>query len=75
MKLAVYIALTPYNLKLEVNTNTIYSMSGSVHKDNLTSGEIAFIFKGNNINHAPDRARITCLMFKYGVMKVRVGYL
>ena len=38
-------------MKVEVNTNTIYSIPGSVHKDNLTSGQIAFIFKGNITNH------------------------
>ena len=49
-------------------------MSGSVHKDNLTFGEIAFIFKGtSSIMCAPDRARITCVMFKYGVMQVKSG--
>ena len=38
-------------MKEEVNVNTIYSILGSVHTGNLTSGQIAFIFKGNIIIH------------------------
>ena len=30
--------------------NTFYCIPGRVHKDNLTSGQIVFIFKGNIIN-------------------------